>query len=120
MKAGESLRASLSSCETGSLYGFQHIEENLVEDNTWFSQQVVAIGNRIVIKVNNRIVVDFVDEKNTYTSGHLALQQFGLVDGPSKDLLFPVIAYCSVMVKPLPDDAQAAWAKAKKDIPDIN
>lgn len=41
----------------------------------WFTQEVTADGNHIVIKVNGKTTVDFVDEGNTYKSGHLAIQQ---------------------------------------------
>jgi hypothetical protein len=47
----------------------------LVKPDEWFTQEVTAIGNHIVIKVNGKTTVDFVDNKNTYTKGHLALQQ---------------------------------------------
>jgi hypothetical protein len=101
--------------KTGSLYNFQVFSEPLVEDETWFTNRVVAIGNRIIIKVNDRIITDFVDEKNTYTSGYLALQQFG-ADSKAPGI---VVTYRNVMVKPLPEDAQAAWAEAKRDLPEI-
>jgi hypothetical protein len=40
----------------------------------WFTQEVIAEGNHIIIKVNGKTTVDFVDEKNTYAKGHFALQ----------------------------------------------
>jgi hypothetical protein len=40
----------------------------------WFTQEVIADGNHIVIKVNDKTTVDFVDEKNTFRTGHFALQ----------------------------------------------
>lgn len=60
---------------TGSLYGFVKVLEQLVKDDTWWTQEIVVRGNHIVIKVNGKTTVDFVDEKNTYTEGYLALQQ---------------------------------------------
>ena len=41
----------------------------------WFTQEVIAKGNHIVIKVNGKTTVDFKDEKNTFTKGHFAIQQ---------------------------------------------
>ena len=32
-------------------------------------------GNHIIIKVNDKTVVDYVDPKKTYLKGHMALQQ---------------------------------------------
>jgi hypothetical protein len=42
--------------------------------NEWFTQEVTAIGNHIVIKVNGKTTVDFEDPENLYTKGHFALQ----------------------------------------------
>jgi hypothetical protein len=47
----------------------------LAKPDEWFTQEVIAEGNHIIIKVNVETTVDFVDEKNTYTEGHFALQQ---------------------------------------------
>jgi hypothetical protein len=41
----------------------------------WFTQEVIADGNHITIKVNGNTTVDFVDESNAYRKGHFALQQ---------------------------------------------
>lgn len=49
--------------------------DKLVEPDTWFTQEVIAIGNHIVIKVNGKTTVDFVDEKKRHTKGHFAIQQ---------------------------------------------
>ena len=96
--------------KTGSLYNFTKVSEQLVQDDTWWTQHIVAIGNRIIIKVNDKIVTDFVDEKNTFKSGHLALQQH---DPRS------VVQYRNLKVKRLPADEKAALSKAKKDMPEI-
>jgi len=42
--------------------------------NEWFTQEVTAEGNHIIIKVNGKTTVDFVDDNNTYTKGHFAIQ----------------------------------------------
>jgi len=61
--------------KTGSLYGFDKVFEQLVPDDTWWKQHVIIEGNHIQIFVNEKQTVDFIDEKNTYVSGYLALQQ---------------------------------------------
>jgi hypothetical protein len=64
---------------TGSLY-FPNIKELLVlndaphKPNEWFTQEVIAEGNHIIIKVNGKTTVDWKDPKNTYQKGHFALQ----------------------------------------------
>ena len=63
---------------TGSLYNFAKVTEMLVPPDTWFTQEVIAVGNHIVIKVNDKTVVDFTDEKKTYMKGCMAFQQHNL------------------------------------------
>ncbi len=60
---------------TGSLYRLSDVKEQLIPDDTWWTQHIIANGNHIIIKVNDKVVVDYVDEKNTYQKGYLALQQ---------------------------------------------
>lgn len=60
---------------TGSLYNFANVKEQLVPPDTWFTQHIIADGNHIIILVNGKKVVDYVDEKNTYSNGYFALQQ---------------------------------------------
>lgn len=61
--------------KTGSLYNFVKVFDQLIPDDTWWTQHIIAKGNHIIIKVNDKVVVDYVDEKNSFTTGHLALQQ---------------------------------------------
>jgi hypothetical protein len=51
------------------------ILDQLVKPGEWFTQEVIADGNHIIIKVNGKTTVDTIDEKNTYTKGHFAIQQ---------------------------------------------
>lgn len=78
---------------TGSLYNFVNVGEQLIPDDTWFTQEVIAKGNHIVIKVNGKTVVDYVDEKNTHMKGYFAFQQH---DPLSK------VDIKNILVKPLP------------------
>ena len=78
---------------TGSLYNFVKIYKQLSPPDTWFNQHIIARGNHIVIEVNNKKVVDFVDEKNTFTNGYLALQQHNKGS---------IVMFKNLMMKPLP------------------
>ena len=91
---------------TGSLYNFVKIGEQLIEDDTWWNQHIIAIGNRIIIKVNGKVVVDFVDENNTWSEGHLAFQQHD----PGS-----IVHYRGIQVRSLPDSKDAALAIAGVD-----
>lgn len=77
---------------TGSLYNFVNITERLVPNDDWFTQHITVKGNHITISVNGKKVVDFVDEKNTFTKGHLALQQHD----PGSEVM-----YRNLMARPL-------------------
>ncbi len=77
---------------TGTLYHFVVVSEQLIADDTWWNQHIICKGNHIVIKVNDKTVVDFVDEKNSFTNGYLALQQHD----PNS-----TVWYKNLMVKPL-------------------
>jgi hypothetical protein len=50
------------------------IKDRLYQPDEWFTQEVTAVGNHIVIKVNGKPTVDYVDAKNTFKKGHFALQ----------------------------------------------
>src|SRR4051794_20379735 len=84
--------------KTGSLYNFAKITEMLVPPDTWFTQEVIANGNHIQILVNGKKVVDYKDEKNTFTRGHFAIQQHG----PAKDGPEVQVALKKIEVKELP------------------
>jgi tRNA A-37 threonylcarbamoyl transferase component Bud32 len=66
--------------KTGSLHMPRvpqvHIKQMLVKPNEWFTQEVIAVGNHITIKVNGRTTVDWYDPGNTYTRGRFALQHY--------------------------------------------
>jgi hypothetical protein len=42
--------------------------------NEWFTQEVIADGNHIIIKVNGKTTLDWRDPENRYKRGHFALQ----------------------------------------------
>jgi hypothetical protein len=61
--------------KTGSLYGISKVLDQLVQDDTWWTQHIIAKGNHIIVKINGKTVTDTTDERNRYTKGYLALQQ---------------------------------------------
>jgi hypothetical protein len=76
---------------TGSLYGIVKVTEQLIPDDTWWTQDVIAQGNHIIIKVNGKTVVDTTNDR--YTKGYLALQQHNKGS---------VVQYRKLMMRPLP------------------
>jgi hypothetical protein len=61
------------SIKTGSLYNIVNVTDQLHKPDEWFTQEVIAEGDHIVIKVNGKTVVDTHDSR--YKKGHFALQQ---------------------------------------------
>ncbi|HTU19359.1 MAG TPA: family 16 glycoside hydrolase, partial [Gemmataceae bacterium] len=53
------------------------IHEAPVPPNKWFRMEVIAQGDRIIVKVNDTTTADYQDKKRRFTSGHIALEQFG-------------------------------------------
>ena len=86
---------------TGSLYIIAdsgrwttpvQIKQSPVSDNEWWTEEIIVKANHIVIRVNGKTVVDYVDKGKTHPTGYLALQ---LHDPRS------VVYYKNVMVKDL-------------------
>lgn len=61
--------------KTGSLYNLAKVYDILVPPDTWFTQEVEAVGNHITIKVNGKTTVDFIDPNNLHKQGYFAFQQ---------------------------------------------
>ena len=47
----------------------------LHQPDQWFTLEVIAEGNHVIVKVNGTTTVDYIDEKRLYSSGHVVLQQ---------------------------------------------
>lgn len=89
---------------TGSLYAIEDIRENYAKDNEWYTESITVMGKRVIIKVNDKVVVDYTEPENAtrpkgmenrlLSSGTFALQAH---DPKSK------VYYKNIMVKPLAD-----------------
>lgn len=68
--------------KTGSLYSFSDVKENLVKDNEWYNYAITVEGKHIVVKVNDKIAVDYTEPdtlpegrgERHFSSGTFALQ----------------------------------------------
>jgi hypothetical protein len=89
---------------TGSLYGIDDVKEVYAKDNEWFTEYIKVVGKRVIIKVNDKTVVDYTepadvkrsegDAGRVISSGTFALQGH---DPNSK------VYFKNIMVKVLPD-----------------
>jgi hypothetical protein len=81
--------------KTGSLYGISKVLEQLIPDDTWWTQDIIAQGTHIIIKINGKVVTDTHDSR--YTKGYLALQQHNAGS---------IVQYRNLMMRPLPPEKQ--------------
>jgi len=84
--------------KTGSLYNLQDVLVALPKDNEWFTEHITVKGDRVVVKVNGRTVVDWTQP---LSQGTFALQ--GHDPGST-------VYYKNIYVKPLPDDVPSYTA----------
>jgi Domain of Unknown Function (DUF1080) len=87
---------------TGSLYAVEDVKEVFVKDNEWFTEYIKVQGKRVIIKLNDKTVVDYTEPDNlkrppemagrVISSGTFALQGH---DPKSK------VYFKNIMVKPL-------------------
>jgi hypothetical protein len=87
---------------TGSLYAVEDVKEVFMKDNEWFTEYFKVQGKRVIIKLNDKTVVDYTEPDNVQrpaewagrvlSSGTFALQGH---DPKSK------VYFKNIMVKPL-------------------
>ncbi len=90
---------------TGSLYAVRNIFKQMVPDNEWFTMHIIVMGNQIITKLNDQVIVDYVEPEEpvrgenakgrVLTSGTFALQ----CHDPES-----TVRLKNIMVKPLPKD----------------
>lgn len=89
---------------TGSLYGIDDVKEVYVKDNEWYTQYIKVEGKRVIVKLNDKVVVDYSEPDSIaqkvkiggrrISSGTFALQGHD----PASTVYFK-----NIMVKPLDD-----------------
>jgi hypothetical protein len=89
---------------TGSLYGIKDVKEVFVKDNEWFTEYIKVEGKKVIIKLNDKTVVEYTEPDNVQrdkgnegrviNSGTFALQGHD----PNSKVFFK-----NIMVKALKD-----------------
>jgi hypothetical protein len=92
--------------KTGSLYGIRNIYKQLVPDDTWFTLHIAVRGRRVQIRLNDALVVDYVEPDQPVVPAdrpgcRLSHGTFAL-QGHDPDSR---VSFRNLRVKPLPDDA---------------
>jgi hypothetical protein len=81
--------------KTGSVYAVQDVKETFVKDNEWYTEHIIVQGNKITVKVNDKVINEYtVPADGRLSRGTIAIQGH---DPKSK------VFYKDVMVKILPD-----------------
>lgn len=85
---------------TGSLYSIEDVKDVLVKDNVWYTEQIIVQGKRVIIKVNDKTVVDYTEPDNVQRSGRVISNgTFALQGHDPKSKVY----FKNIMVKPLAD-----------------
>jgi len=88
---------------TGSLYDVLNVMETYVGDNEWYTEYIKVEGKRIIVKINDIVVVDYTEPENPKREGervHRILKggTFALQGHDPGSVVY----YKDIMVKPLP------------------
>jgi hypothetical protein len=88
---------------TGSLYDIVDVKENYARDNEWYTEYVKVEGKRIIIKINDTVVVDYTEPEKPFREGEgvhrvLGTGTFALQGHDPGSVVF----YKDILVRPLP------------------
>ena len=50
--------------KSGSLYGVVNVANPPAKDNEWYTQHIIVKDRRVILKINDKVVVDFTEPKN--------------------------------------------------------
>jgi len=90
---------------TGSLYGIMDVKEQYIKDNEWFTEYIKVEGKRVIIKLNEKTVVDYTEPENVKSQrGEDSLRvisngTFALQGHDPKSIVY----FKNIMIKPLKD-----------------
>ena len=77
--------------KTGSLYSVNDVKENLAKDNEWYQYHIIVNGKRIIIKIDDKVAVDYT-EPDTLPEGrglkHLSSGTFALQGHDPKSVAY--------------------------------
>ena len=87
---------------TGGLYDVQDLKEVPTKDNEWFTMDIIVVDQHIVIKLNGKTVVDYIEPADVKYKGHperkIATGTFAIQGHDPKSIVY----FKNIMVKPLP------------------
>lgn len=89
---------------TGSLYSIEDVKEVYVKDSVWYTESIMVQGKRVIIKINDKTVVDYTEPDNVQRPAGMAGRiisngTFALQGHDPKSKVY----FKNIMVKPLAD-----------------
>ncbi len=89
--------------KTGSLYAFDDVREVYVEDDEWYTLHFIVHQSSIIIKINDKIVVEYIESEDQERSSDKGEKKFdkGTFAIQAHDPA-SLIYFKDIMVKPLP------------------
>ncbi len=88
---------------TGGLYAVDDVKEQYVKDNEWFTEYIKVEGKHVIIKINDKTVVDYTEPENVQRPPEMAGRviadgTFALQGHDPKSTVY----FKNIMVRPLP------------------
>ena len=88
---------------TGSLYAIDDVREVYVKDNEWYTEYIKVQDKRVIIKINDKTVVDYTEPEGVEKTAdralkHLSSGTFALQGHDPESKVY----FKEVMVRPLP------------------
>ncbi|MEO6455812.1 MAG: DUF1080 domain-containing protein [Ginsengibacter sp.] len=89
---------------TGSLYAIEDVKEVFAKDNEWFTEYIRVEGRKVVVKINDRTVVEYTEPDNVRRTGDMSGRlisngTFALQGHDPKSKVY----FKDILVKALPD-----------------
>lgn len=102
--------------KSGSLYGIVDVTEQHIPDDTWWTEHIIVRGRHIVIKLNDMVVVDYVEPEGQEAFSEdferrLGSGTFGLQCHDPHS----TVQYRNIRVRRLPDDACVGFQFHERD-----
>ncbi len=85
--------------KSGSLYNIVKRFETPAKDDEWYTQHIIVKGKSITIKINDKVLYEFVEPEGVTGGRRLGKGSFALQAHDPKS----VVKYKNIMVKPLAD-----------------
>ncbi|MEO8109724.1 MAG: DUF1080 domain-containing protein [Ginsengibacter sp.] len=89
---------------TGGLYAVDDVKEVYVKDDEWFTEYIKVEGKHVIVKLNDKTVVDYTEPENVERPADMAGRKisdgtFALQGHDPKSTVY----FKNIMVKPLPE-----------------